>query len=422
MKRMILGLSAFAASVALAAPTVKNVTMTQGTDRLVTITYDLEDEDAIITLSVETNGVPLAEGEVSCLFGDVSKVVKAGTGKTITWRACQSWPNHKVENARARVTAWSKNYPPLYAVFDLTKGSAATTANPWPVTFYTSREAIPDGEKHERYKTTHLLMRRVDPTSDLGFTMGADPNETGYIAEREIRHTVHLTKPYYLGVYELTQGQGYYMFDDSTTTPLLPKFGGRWALMHGNCSVWPWSAESDDGQMATATYATWLRKMRERSGFLFDLPTEAQWEYACRAGTTGTLNDGTFSLENTKTDSHLKKLGLYAGNKGDLTGPTEVGSYEPNAWGFYDMHGNVMEWCFDAAYCFTAAEATDPTRGAGAAINQYNRVLRGGGWNSDAENCRSGCRRTHCYTDSASLNSFGGNQVGVRLMMQSVVP
>lgn len=414
MKQLFLCFAVFSVCTAVASPKVSNVAMIQGADRNVTVTYDLADEDAIVTLSIETNGVALAESEVSNLAGDVNKVVSAGAGKTIVWRACKSWPNHKVDNARARVTAWSKNYPPLYAVFDLTKGGAANASSPWPVRFYTTREGIPGGETDIRYKTTHLLMRRVDPTDDLGFVMGASPYETGYDSTREHQHTVHLTQPYYLGVYEVTQGQGYYMFDDVPPVggECVPKNGFRWYLMHGNCLDWPFEESKDTG--TGDALGQWIRKLRARSAFLFDLPTEAQWEYACRAGTTTAFNNGSNDA------ASMDELGLYAGNKGDATGPGDVGRFAPNDWGFYDMHGNVMEWVFDRQVPFTSAEATDPTIGNGAAAS-WNRVLRGGCYDSSAADCRSGSRRNHAYIDRAASNSLG-SKIGVRLMMQTVAP
>ncbi len=405
MKRtLIAGLFALSASVACAAPDVSNVVMTQGADRRVTVTYDLAGEDAIVTLSVETNGVPLAEGEVANLSGDVNKVIAVGAGKTIVWEATRSWPNHKVDNARARVTAWSKRAPPRYLVIDLLKGKAANADNLMPASYYTSAEAVPGGVTNMRYKTTHMILRRVDPTDDLGFVMGAHPNESGYHPTREVQHTVHLTKPFYMCVYEFTYGYEYYLVDDAIPagkSAAQPASGMRWYLLHGTCTEWPYDEAKDPGGNAAQT-ATWLKKIRTRTGFRFDLPTEAQWEYACRAGTTGALNDGTTNLESSETDSHLDELGLYKGNLGDRTGVAEVGSFKPNGWGFYDMHGNVREWVFDRIENIGAAEATDPVNPNVGSGSSWNRVLRGGSWEDDAKDCRSGARSKNLYIDNGA--------------------
>lgn len=425
MKRILfVGFSALSVAVVGAAPEVSNVVMTQDADRNVVVTYDLAGEDAIVTLSVETNGVPLAEGEVANLSGDVNKVVAMGTGKRITWEAVRSWPNHKVDNARARVTAWSKSAPPRYVVFDMTRGMAATAANPWPMTFYTSAETVPGGITNRRYKTTHLILRRVDPTDDLGFVMGSHSSEAGYNSTFEMRHNVRITKPYYLGVYEFTEGQRNLLNGDAISTgSAYPATGMRWQLLHGTCYTWPYDASVDT---ASATQAKFLINLRNYSGgFLFDLPTDAQWEYACRAGTTGAFNDGTEFLESTATDSRLDELGLYKGNLGDRTGPAEVGSFKPNAWGFYDMHGNVREWVFDRRGPMTNADAVDPYE-SNATQQSWDRIVRGGSWGDEAWYCRSGSRALAFYTTyNAAENGLTEARrpfVGFRIAAQVEVP
>lgn len=117
------------------------------------------------------------------------------------------------------------------------------------------------------------------------------------------------------------------------------------------------------------------------------LPTEAEWEYACRAGTTTPFNTG----ENIKTSqANYNGNFPYKGNsKGKyLKKSVPVGSYEPNAWGLYDMHGNVYEWCSDWYGQYAPVEETDPQ---GAATGKY-KIYRGGGWNFLARICRSGYR------------------------------
>ena len=105
------------------------------------------------------------------------------------------------------------------------------------------------------------------------------------------------------------------------------------------------------------------------------LPTEAEWEYACRAGTTGRYGG----------NGNLDDMGWYSGNSGSETHP--VGQKRTNAWGFYDMHGNVWEWCSDWFGSYEG-DATDPI----GAASGVNRVLRGGSWDSLARFCRSAFR------------------------------
>ncbi len=108
------------------------------------------------------------------------------------------------------------------------------------------------------------------------------------------------------------------------------------------------------------------RKLSQKTGQRFDLPTEAEWEYACRAGTSTKYYNGD-------SESDLARVAWYAGNSGNRRHP--VGHKEPNAWGLHDMHGNVSEWCRDNV--------------------GYSHVLRGGGWTSDASGCRSASRGSY---------------------------
>jgi formylglycine-generating enzyme required for sulfatase activity len=132
--------------------------------------------------------------------------------------------------------------------------------------------------------------------------------------------------------------------------------------------------------------------MRPLAGF--DLPTESQWEYACRAGTATALNSG-YNLTSTSSDPRMDEVGRYWYNGGSAytqNGDTSVatakaGTYQPNQWGLYDMHGNVWEWCLDW-YGTYPGTVTDPPGATSGSI----RVFRGGGWLGYAFYCRSADR------------------------------
>ena len=147
----------------------------------------------------------------------------------------------------------------------------------------------------------------------------------------------------------------------------------------GEGAKWPASAAVDPG--------SFMGKLRARTGLCFDLPTEAQWEYACRAGSTGNycrLADGIEITADT-----LGKVAWYADNSGNKTHP--VGQKKPNAFGLYDMHGNVWEWCEDL---YSAGDSY--------------RVIRGGGWYYGSRGCAAGLR-------SYDFPDYRFNSVGFRL-------
>jgi formylglycine-generating enzyme required for sulfatase activity len=126
------------------------------------------------------------------------------------------------------------------------------------------------------------------------------------------------------------------------------------------------------------------------------LPTEAEWEYACRSGTTtsfGWGNDHSVAA----AFSHL----AYTSNS--TQGPTSTGIRLPNSWGLFDMHGNVWEWCWDTHGAYSAGPVTDP---AGPGIAGNDRVIRGGGWDRDASDCRSAYRFDSTATARSNYDGF----------------
>jgi len=402
------------AGAAYAVPQVSNVRMAQrANSRVVDITYDLAGEAAIITLGIETNGVAIPDSAVTRLSGDVSVVIQPGTGRHIVWNAGADWPENVTTTAKARVTAWSVDAPPLYCAVDVVGGTAT---NVYPVYYYASAEAVPEGVTNGLYKTTRILMRKVPATGAGGFKMGSPSNETGRDGGREDWHDVVLTKDYYAGVYEVTQSQWYQVMgnterswpskwnnnDYKLTRPVeqVSYYDIRENINNTDDAAVDWPAND------AVTPGSFMGRLRSKTGLAgFDLPTEAQWEYACRAGTTGALNDGTVNITNSNSDARLDLLGRYQYDGGKVWNGTKwddpatdcttanataaVGSYAPNAWGLYDMHGNVWEWCLDwYAGNLGMAPAEDPTGSVSGSL----RVDRGGGWRNSASSCRSAFR------------------------------
>ena len=189
------------------------------------------------------------------------------------------------------------------------------------------------------------------------FKMGAPASEKGRISD-ENQHEVNLTKPYYMGKYEVTQEQ--------------------WeSVMGSNPSSKTKGAKLPVTDVSWEDCQEFIKKLNAQTNGGYRLPTEAEWEYACRAGTTTAYSFGD-SL--TKIDA----------NYGDGTaGNTKtVGSYKANAFGLYDMHGNVWEWCADWKAEYPSGWATDPM---GISLGKY-RVLRGGSFDVNGLSARSSYR------------------------------
>ncbi len=174
------------------------------------------------------------------------------------------------------------------------------------------------------------------------------------------RHRVRITRAFYLGVCEVTQGQ--------------------WeAVMSANPSTF--KGASNPVEKVTWDEATeFCKKLSAKEGKTYRLPTEAEWEYACRAGTTAVYSFGD-------DESQLGEYAWFDGNSGRTT--HSVGQMKPNPFGLYDMYGNVYEWCQDWYGEYSSDAATDPQGPTGG----LSRVFRGGSWFRGAGNCRAASRR-----------------------------
>lgn len=207
------------------------------------------------------------------------------------------------------------------------------------------------------------------------FTMGSDE---GPLTNEKPAHRVTLTRPFYLGKFEVTQKQ--------------------WTTLMGrNLSAFRGDPPAIDGAQLPVENVSWhlcqsfLARLQEKvPGRVFRLPTEAEWEYACRAGSSARVPAGP-----------LEKQAWFGENAGGRTHP--VGQREPNAWGLYDMFGNVWEWCQDQ---FGPYSTTAPINPAGPTVSSSGtRVARGGAWNNLAQHVNATFR--HDVSPEMTMRYYG---------------
>lgn len=211
------------------------------------------------------------------------------------------------------------------------------------------------------------------------FFMGCSQHEMGWKGD-EPSHQVALTKGYWLGKYPVTQQQ-YLALTGSN-----PAFS-RNSADHLRCPVEQvsWSEAKDFCELLNGKFGQLLP-----GGYRFSLPSEAQWERACRADTNSAYNINHCYDREDYIRKFLRTMAWYCENSECRT--HAVGSLEPNGWGLYDMHGNVSEWCLDGYNCYPSGTLipTDPV----AAADGTKAVVRGGSWKSTYKECRAASRGT----------------------------
>ena len=302
-----------------------------------------------------------------------------------------------------------EKHDPLYVVVDLSSGPDSDS---YPVR---GTDTPPD-LNNDTCRTTELWLRKIPAGT---FMMGSPNGEIGHEKD-EVLHEVTLTQDFYIGVFECTQRQWELVmgtrpsyFINSEYYATRPVENVSYDMIRGATSTdesWP---RSGHGVMDLS----FMERLQTKTGLIFDLPTDAQWEYACRAGTTTALNSENNLLSN-KSDYFMNEVGRYSYNGGsgstqnctDENGTATVGSYLPNTWGLYDMHGNVNEWCLDwYEEDLKTNPVTDPD---GPFYLNSAHIVRGGSWRSQASSCRSAWR-----ADSKQvLHNPRYNWVGFRIV------
>jgi formylglycine-generating enzyme required for sulfatase activity len=305
-----------------------------------------------------------------------------------------------------------------------------------------------------KYATTHLVLRKI-PAAGQTFTMGSPSGEiergdtasvrvggtvsggtmtggeTVTASGFETQHSVSFTQDYYMGVFEVTQYQYWKIMgvwpsnfsngDYKDTRPVEKVSYDNIRGGNGAGTTWPDVATHE---VLSTSFLGTLRVVLSGSPKL-DLPTEAQWEYACRAKSTTAWYSGYNppSVSWEDNPSKLRAIGRFRKNGGEgatatddtTKGTAKVGSYLPNAWGLYDMLGNVQEWSLDWYAPFAGdavanpngalqSEASFVSSGGNSAYN--NRVARGGGYGSRAADVRAAYRKPEGGNQTAAYRGF----------------
>ena len=452
-------MSAFGALSAFALPQVSNVRVSYSTPSRVEISYDLTGGPAIVTLDVLTNAAQWTSIGVDALYGtnavpgitgDVFRRVGGDTRHTIVWNAFDAWGAAGGRFAPGELKFEVKAFPyansPDYLVTDLRPGIAAADR----VKYYPSEDFLPGGLlANPAYRTTHLVLRRIR-ARNVRWTMGATTAPQAFFEPTDVAgnnpkaaekcHRVTMPNDYYIGVFEITQAQWTHVtgrnvsyYKASPESPMRPADSVSYARLREAA----FSCSEADGKLPHPDYSwplpphpdSFLGMLRALTAgeFDYDLPGDVEWEFACRAGLPeGYWNDGSDARDSSLVPGRCNENGGWLPDETSYPsspsiGPTNAtavcGSYPPNRWGLYDMHGNVQEWCvdwFQENYLegWINIDLNDPmkTLGGGAAEGlAYRRVRRGGsfitkafdptGANDCRASSRSGYQAGACYVN-----------------------
>lgn len=417
MKTLLAAMAALLLAIpARADVSVRNVTAVQRYpwNGLVDIDYEVVCDDPAADVWVYATGFD-KDANVSmgvrAISGDGANApVKPGQHR-MTWNVTSDYPGFNSSAFTVKMTALVGGAP--YMVVDLSGGVDALS---YPVSYLSS---VPAGGWTDEYKGDKLVLRLIPPGT---FMMGSPSDELGRLSTstsycgNETQHLVTLTKPFYIGIFELTQKQWKLVM--GTDKPSVSDTYRR----QGN--FYPAHDVSYDDIRGTVNGAAWpahnqvdansfMGRLRSKVNMLFDLPTESQWEYACRAGTATALNSGkNLTTTGSNRCSNLDEVAWYYPRSGQ--NPTTVGNYRENSWGLFDMHGNIIEWCRDWFQGDLGSATQIDPKGVSSA---YFRVLRGGSyrWNygyfGPPQFCRSAARMRIYPNYGGNNNEYFGFRV-----------
>ena len=413
----LISASAFAAVPVIDAD---SVSVKQDGSRTVVISYKLEPasagdtEPAIITADILTNGVSVGGSNLWTLSGDVNRIVTQGDRKILWQPNEEKMPEFSLPAAQvtAKITAWSTNSPPNYWVIDLR--TSDSMKDRLADRYYPNAEQIPLTVTNNIYKTERLVFRRI-PAKGVTWRQG-DTNDP---TKRSLYRYVTFSYDYWIGVYEFTVGQFNRLrpstwgsvTDESEAFPRRNTFG-NWRGDPNGSSEFNWPSNGHD--KVDGIIGNGIRP--KLGGVMVDIATAAEWEYACRAGSSTKYCNG-----DTKAD--LDKVAWYVENSGGVY--HDVGTKLPNAWGVYDMHGNCWEWTLDKSSKRTSEPVWDPTgpmqdeADTGNTGNYKNKCMGAYGGRAWPDQYVHGCGAEDC-TSAANRGLLTGE--GTTCTIRLVIP
>lgn len=406
-----------------------SVTMEQSNGRFVIIKYNLTTVPAIMTVDIQTNvtgrvtekesdWVSIGEEHFRDVSGDVNVLIGTTGEKTIKWDPFinASGLKAKHESCRAVVKAWAVDAPPDYLVVDLRRDNNRPAGEP-RTRYYVSTNAFPDAKnvQDDAYRTDFMALRLIKSRGQT-FRMGSPDDESGRIStlDNEDLHNVTFTNAdFYCAIYPVTYGQllnigywgewnsggkadirldsggsnytlyNYNSFDEGLVNSNLVAATCTWENIRGRSADGNFDWPTDSHVVHALSVCG---QFRTRTGVDFDLLTEAQWEFCCRAGSKG-----------SRYQEDASKIAWYDGNVSDGHDNKTariVGSLSPNAWGLYDMLGGIFENCLDwYSESLGSDHAWDPVGAkSNAAVAMNGRVVRGGSYNYASAYARAACR------------------------------
>jgi len=350
---------------------------------------------------------------VARIFQQAPLPVSSGSHR-ITW--CANDDGFTGVYSNLTFTLAIDHYRESYMMIDVSSGTESDT---YPVTYLNAK---PDGGfATDAYRGTKIILRLIPPGTYVAGSPDDEPTHS-YDPVGEKQHVVAITKPFYLGIFETTWRQYTNVISDVKTwgTPYYGDYrpvnnvGYEQTRGYARSADYCWPSTTN---VNSDLFFGRLRARCKRADGngdytipvgLFDLPTEFQWEYAARAGTTTPFATGNACPGLADLSTDIRNIGLSSDNSADCDykdgGPATVGLFAPNAWGLYDMHGNAIEACLDYynRNDMSTSEKVDPTGAVPpSASARENRICRGGCCNTPAWKCRSAWRPTSGYAPAS---------------------